>query len=473
MERLTLRELAQATNGQLLGVQHPDVAFHKIGIDSRRIQRGEVFWALRGERHNGHDFAAQAFENGAALCVCSKDRAASITGPVVVVDDTTRALGRFANWYRQQSDSMVIGVTGSVGKTTTREMIYAALSSQFRGIRSLSNFNNQIGLPLSLLELESHHEFAVIETGASEVGNIRALCELAEPEIGVITAIGPAHLQSFGSIEAIVQTKGELLESLPSSGFAVLPGDDATLRQMALRAPCPVIFVGVHELNRIRASRIEVQPRSLHFHCEGQDFRIPVMGRHVLSNALCAIAIGLEIGIKPHALAEGLLNFQPVSGRCHLTEIGPWVVIDDSYNASPLAVAAACQLLGELSLPNRGQRLLVLGDMRELGPLAVAEHERIGGLVVQAGIDRLLACGDHAADVARGAARNGMKPHHIVAANNFETLTAMLDCWLQPNDVLLIKGSRATRMERVVEWLNERAVHEGWHNGNAPQLRCA
>jgi UDP-N-acetylmuramoyl-tripeptide--D-alanyl-D-alanine ligase len=473
MERLSLRELVDATGGHLRDVDASNVQFDRITIDSRTSMRGDVFWALQGERHDGHDFVVQAQAQGATLSVVSSHRAASVPGPKLVVNETLVALGRFASWYRSQIDSLVIGVTGSVGKTTTREMIHAALSSQFKGIRSDRNFNNRIGLPLSLFSVETQHEFAVLEMGASEVGEIQTLCQIAQPEIGVVTAIGPAHLQTFGSLAAIIQTKGDLLEALPSCGFAVLPGDDPALRQMADRAPCPVIFVGQGDDNQIRATRVEVNAGHLRFRCEGNDFDIPVTGRHALTSALCAIAIGLEIGIQPRSLAGGLANFKPAAGRCELIRIGPWTVIDDTYNASPLSVAAACQLLRELVLPGLGQRLLVLGDMRELGETAVAEHERIGNLAGQLRFDRLLVCGEHADDVARGAEQSGMQSHQIAAAADAETLLAVLDCWLEQDDVLLVKGSRATRMERVVAWLKDRAKWDGRLRGSEQQRFCA
>lgn len=457
MERLTLRELATATSGRLRGVKSADESFDRVSIDSRDIRFGDVFWALRGESHDGHDFVDDALRSDAQLCVVSAQRADSTNGPVLIVDDTLRALGRFASWYRHQWDPLVIAVTGSVGKTTTRELVYAALGQQYHGIRSLSNFNNLIGLPLSLLRLDSSHEFAVIEMGASERGDIRQLCHLALPEVGIVTAIGPAHLQSFGSLEAIIQTKSELLEQLPATGFAVLPGDDPVLIRMADRAACPVILVGLADHNQIKATHVEVQAGCLRFHCEGEKFNIPITGRHVLSNALCAIAVGLEIGMSTHSLAAGLARYTGVPGRCGLLRIGPWTVIDDTYNASPLAVAAACRVLSDVGMTNTGQRLLILGDMRELGETAAHEHEQIGSLAAQLRLDRLLVCGQHADDVARGASQFGMKPHQIVAARDTETLIAMLDCWIEPNDLLLIKGSRATRMERVIDWLKQRA----------------
>ena len=473
MERLCVRDLVLATGGRLRDVESIDEPFNRVSIDSRDVERGDIFWALKGEVHDGHDFTAQALEKQARLCVISAGKADSISGPMLIVNETLPALGRFAGWYRGRIDTLVIGVTGSVGKTSTRELIYAALGSQFNGIRSQSNFNNLIGLPLSLLAIREQHEFAVLEMGASAIGDIRALCDLALPEVGVITAIGPAHLKTFGSLAAIIQAKGELLEQLPSTGFAVLPGDDRVLRQIADRAPCPVIFVGQGEDNQVQATRVEVHPGSLRFRCEGDDFNIPVTGRHSLSNALCAIAIGLEIGVPPHVLAAGLANFKPVPGRCNLLRIGPWTVIDDTYNASPLAVAAGCQLLGELAVPNVGRRLLILGDMLELGDEAAIEHQRIGQLAAQLRIDLVLAYGEHAGDVAKGAERNGMKPHQIAAATDAETLLAVLDCCLEPNDLLLVKGSRATRMERIIDWLKDRARHEKRPCGNDRQRICA
>ena len=453
MERFSLRDLMQVTGGRLRDVDSADVRFDRISIDSRDIRHGDVFWALKGEHHDGHDFASEALERNARLCVISADRANSVAGASLIVDETLSALGQFARWHRSRFDALIIGVTGSVGKTTTRELIFAALSGQYHGIRSRKNFNNLIGLPLSLLDLGPSHDFAVMEMGASQVGDIHELCDLAHPEVGVVTAIGPAHLQSFGSMAAIIQTKGELLEQLPSTGFAVLPGDDNVLRQMADRAPCPVIFVGQGDDNQIRATHVEAHAGSLCFRCEGHDFDIPVNGRHTLSNALSAIAIGLEIGISTRVLATGLAKFIPAPGRGGLIQIGPWTVIDDTYNASPLSVAASCRFLKEIMIPGAGQRLLVLGDMRELGPAAAFEHERIGNLAAELCFDRLLVCGDFAGDVARGAKRNGMKAHQIAATNDTETLLAILDCWLEPCDLLLVKGSRSTRMERVIDWL--------------------
>ncbi len=473
MERLSLYDLMQATGGRLTEPSSADVPFDRITIDSREVRPGDVFWALHGERHDGHDFLPQALDCGAACCVTSRSRGETTEGPRLIVDDSLDSLGRFARWYRGTLEALVIGVTGSVGKTTTRDLIHAALASEFEGLRSRKNFNNLIGLPLSLLDIEHQHEFAVLEMGAAREGDIRALAEIAVPEVGVVTAIGPAHLASFGSLDAIIRTKGELLDCLPPTGFAVLPGDDPILRQLADRAPCPVIFVGEGDDNHVRATRVRASFEGLQFEVDGDEFNVPVCGRHHLTNVLCAIAIAREIGVRPQSLAQGLSYFQPVEGRSFLKTIGSWIVIDDTYNASPTSVAAACRMMKDLELPGIGRRIVVLGDMKELGPIAAHEHEQIGALATRLRIDLLLACGDHADDIAGGAERAGMAPHRIAAAPDIETAKAVLDCWLEPGDAILVKGSRVTRMERIVEWLHERAALDEALRGNITQRRCA
>ncbi|MBS0205210.1 MAG: UDP-N-acetylmuramoyl-tripeptide--D-alanyl-D-alanine ligase [Planctomycetes bacterium] len=474
MEQLSLIDLMHATGGHLTVGASPGQVIDRISTDSRTLQPGSVFWALRGETHDGHAYISQAMERGAALCVANASHLPVPTGPTLLVKDTGTALMDLARWYRGTLDALVIGLTGSVGKTTTRDLIHVALAAEFEGIRSRKNFNNTIGLPLSLLEADHRHEFILLEMGASRIGDIAELVDVAAPEVGVVTAIGPAHLESFHNLQGIIQGKGELLEGLPPTGFAVLPGDDPILRQMADRAPCPVIFVGEGDDNHLQAKRVRATFEGLQFRVDGVEFSVPVCGRHHLSNALCAIAIAREIGIRLPTVAQGLERFEPIEGRTRLKKIGSWTVIDDTYNASPLSVAAACRMLPDLELPGLGRRILVLGDMRELGGTADLEHRRIGELAAQLKIDLVVACGNHAEHVAQGAEASGMDPHCIAAASDLETMKAVLDCWLEPGDVILVKGSRATRMERIVEWLGERAAIEAALRGTTESRRhCA
>jgi UDP-N-acetylmuramoyl-tripeptide--D-alanyl-D-alanine ligase len=251
MDRLRCADLTEATGGELRTVD-PSTEISGNAIDSRKVAPGDIFWALAGERTDGHLFADDAISRGSKLVVCRADRAEAIEGPRLVVPDPLIALQQFSSWYRSQQSALVIGVTGSVGKTTTRGLIHSVLSAQFDGVQSPASFNNHLGLPLSLLDIEQQHEFAVLELGASHVGEITALTDIARPEVGVITAIGRAHLAGFGSVDNIIRGKGELLEALPASGFAVLPGDDPVTRTMAALAPCRVLFVGEDENNTIR-----------------------------------------------------------------------------------------------------------------------------------------------------------------------------------------------------------------------------
>lgn len=460
MERIGWHDLATATSGRLVPPQAWG-ACERISTDSRTLERGDVFWALPGAAFDGHDFAGQALQRGASLVVCRADRAPDIPGPKLVVDETLAALARLASWHRRRLETLIIGVTGSVGKSTTKELIYAALSPQFRGLRSTASYNNRIGVPKSLLQIESDHEFAVLELGASQIGDIRTLAEIAQPEIGVVTAIAKAHLESFGSLDAIVRAKGELLEALPANGFAVLPGDDPVLRGMASRARCRVVFVGERSDNDLQAVRVDVAAAEMTFECDGATYALPIAGRHHLTNVLCAIAVAREVGVPADLIAEGLSTFQPLPGRCRILSLGSFTVIDDSYNASPAAAAAGCRLLASNQWPRTGRRYLVLGDMRELGPAAADEHRALGRLAAELGLDGVLALGDHAADVAAGASRGGLPPGRLVATRSLDVLLAVLECWLEPDDLVLIKGSRVMQMERVIDWLRMRAEGEG------------
>ena len=471
MTHTSLTSLATATRGELIGGQDADVHSGRVVIDSRLIKPGDLFWALRGEHHDGHDFLVEARQRGASAAIVRFDRLAQAqevwqsgsepgpAPPLIVVEDTLTALAEFAHWHRPQQEALVIGVTGSFGKTTTREMIHAVLSASHPGIRSLKNFNNHIGLPLSLLELDHTHDFAVFEMGASAVGEIALLAEIAQPDIGVITGIGLAHVAGFGSTEGIIRGTGELLEALPLSGFAVLPGDDPVTRAMASRARCPVLFVGESEVNHVRATNVRLANQRLTFEVEHIEYTVPVSGRHFLTAALTALAIANEIGLSPTNIAQGFANFQAVPGRCQVHHIGPWTVIDDTYNANPASMRAACETLRDWQGVNK--RLLITGDMLELGTHAESAHIELGRAAAEAGVDGLLVVGEQAEMVIHGALAGGLRHSRLAQCDDLETLLTVLDCVLEPGDVVLVKGSRGMRMERVVEWLRQKVESSG------------
>lgn len=465
MERVSLSDLESATGGSAIGFASNDVDFRGVGIDSRTLRTNDLFWAVRGESRDGHEFVADAILGGAAGVVAEPEKVANVIGPIVQVRDSLEALWNFAGWYRRQHDALLIGVTGSVGKTTTREMIHAALSAEHSGVRSPKNYNNHFGLPLSLLEIESNHEFAVLELGASHIGEIRDLASLACPEIGVVTAIGEAHVGEFGSLANIIQAKGELVESLPASGLAILAGDDLLVRQLADRAPCPVLFVGESEQNDIRACDVHAEHNTLSFGIDGCRYELAVTGRHHLTAALAAAAIGREIGMTDAKIAEGLRSYVPVAGRCRTIQHDEFTVIDDTYNANPRSMQAACHVLRDWK--TGAKRMLIAGDMLELGDRSDALHRKLGQTAAACGIDRLLSFGNNTKQVVLGAMSGGMSAHNIAECHDLDSLLAVLDCWLETGDVVLVKGSRAMRMERVVEWLETRGNES--LKGNKPR----
>lgn len=454
MERVTISDLEAATGGTAIGFVSKDVEFNGVGLDSRSLGNNDVFWAVQGEVRDGHDFVADAILSGAVASVAEPHKVGNIIGPLVQVRKSLQALWDFSAWYRRRQDALIVGVTGSVGKTTTREMIHATLSAEHRGVRSPKNYNNHLGLPLSLLEIQSEHEFAVLELGASHMGEIRDLAALASPEMGVVTAIGEAHIGEFGSIENIVRAKGELIESLPRTGVAILAGDDPLVRQIAERANCPVVFVGEMEHNDIQATDVTVGRNKLTFKVNGDNYEVTATGRHHVTAALAAVTIGREIGMTAPAIAAGLKSFVAVAGRCRTIELGQVTVIDDSYNANPRSMQAACQVLHDWN--GTGKRLMVVGDMLELGDRSEGLHRKLGQAAAAAGVDRLLAIGSETKQVVLGALAGGMSPHAVAECRDLDSLLAVLDCWLEPGDVVLVKGSRAMRMERVVEWLSAR-----------------
>ena len=455
MQAVRISDVISATHGRAVGIGDSQAGLERIETDSRRVRRGDVFWALTGRNQDGHDFVSEAVDRGAALCVVNAGRSAGRRTPAVAVHDTLRALWDFAAWYRGTLDTLIVAVTGSVGKTTTRQMLCAALGARFQGVQSPQNYNNHVGVPLSLCLLHPRHEFAAIELAASRVGEIAQLAAIARPEIGVITAIGPAHLDEFGTLEAVVRAKGELLEALPTTGFAVINGDDEHVRGIAGRASCRVLTAGERANNDVVARRIEIDNDCLRFQVDRSRFTVHAAGRHHLTAAVLTVAVAREVGMDDTEIAAGLRSFRPITGRCQVLSIGDWTVIDDTYNASPRSMHAACELLRDWRGAHR--RLLVTGDMLALGPDSADYHRQMGTYAARSGIDQLVAVGAQAAAVAGSAMQAGMDAGCLGACHDLETLTVLLDCWLEAGDVILVKGSRGMQMERVVDRLRQLA----------------
>jgi UDP-N-acetylmuramoyl-tripeptide--D-alanyl-D-alanine ligase len=448
-----LSDLQNAIHGTRLATrgETPDgtAPVGRVVIDSRQVESGDVFWGLTGDHCDGSDFADEAFARGAAGVVVSKPVQAPEGCWALIVDDTLRALHGWAAWHRQRFTGAVIGVTGSVGKTTTRQMIQTVLGSKLRGTCSPRNYNNHVGLPLSMLQMEPDHDFVVLELGASGPGEIADLATLCQPTIGVITHVGDAHLGGFGSRQGIANAKAELLDALPADGYAIL-GEDPWLMRLRNRSAAPTTMVGRGTDCDLIAKEVVLGQGALSYMVRDVSFDVPVWGRHHLTAAMAALAVGLQLGCTLEETAQALGTFSAVPMRCEVTQVRAATIINDTYNASPTSMLAALELLRDFD--TRGRRIVVLGDMQELGDEAAAIHRQMGDeSVSRCGADLLIACGDYAPYVIAGARAAGMPASHSLVCRHTEETLSYLGQAILPGDVVLVKGSRALGMERIVQ----------------------
>lgn len=453
MIRMDMRSVAEITGGHLMQ-NGASVEFQGISTDSRTLQPGELFIPLRGEKYDGHDYLTQAIQRGAAGCI-SEEMLGGMLVPVIKVNDTLKALGDLAAAVRRKFSGPVIGITGTSGKTTCKEMMAAILSHLGPGLKSAGNFNNLVGVPLTLFGLQPEHRWAVIEMGMSARGEIARLAEIAMPNIGLITNIGAGHLQNFDGISGVARAKGELYISLSTEGIALINADDSETRLLPVANGVRKVLFGTSSDADIRAERITVHNGSVSFDLVVNDsmqkIQLPIPGRHNVSNALGAAAAATVLGIGLKEIAAGLKAFQPCPGRMELLELpGDLVVLNDSYNANPLSVHAALDALHDLGTP--GHRVAVLADMLELGQTAPELHYQIG-LLAASRVDRIFTYGSLAREIARGALDAGLPEDRIVVAGSHAELADRLLGALQAGDRILIKGSRGMRMEKVIDAL--------------------
>lgn len=459
---LTLAQLRDITGGQLrlasMPPRHGETTHvGPVVTDSRRVQAEMVFWGLPGSKFDGACFAEDALVRGASGVVVAGREVTPWAGRwSLQVEDALKSLWALARWHRRRFAGRMIAVTGSVGKTTTRLMIDAVLGSKFSGTTSPHNYNNHVGVPLSLLRLEAEHDYAAIELAANRPDEIATLTELCRPQVGVVSRIAEAHLGGFGSQQALAEAKTDLIAALPTDGIAVLNGDDAWLRRLAHRTQAKIVWVGREGDCQVVAHDIRCRGGLLQFRVEQQRYRVPVWGRHHLNGALSAIAIGREFGMSAGEIAAALMDFDPPSMRCQVSEIGGAKLIDDSYNSSPTAMRAALKLLHEVDVP--GERVIVCGDMAELGEASSDWHRKLGQeIVTQCGADRLIACGQHAEEIIRAARKSGMPEARTVACRLAEEAIPWVQPAIQQGNAVLVKGSRSMGMERVVEAIRRAA----------------
>ncbi|BDV44463.1 UDP-N-acetylmuramoyl-tripeptide--D-alanyl-D-alanine ligase [Geotalea uraniireducens] len=454
----TRSDIAAATGGTLLGEAAGTVS--GVSTDSRTVAAGELFVPLRGERFDGHDYLAAAAARGVQTVLVEQQWLAANQPPagvaVVAVPDTLRALGDLASFHRRRFRIPVVAVTGSNGKTTTKEMLAAILSRTGAGLKTSGNLNNLIGLPQMLLQLNADHRWAVLEMGMSAFGEIDRLAEIAQPELGIITNAYPAHLETLGSVEGVARAKGELFLRLPVGGCAIFNADDPLI--VACPSPDGVrrFSFGLHNAD-VTAAEIESLGR------DGQRFllRLPTatvpvklraFGRHNVANALAAAAAAYLLDIHPEEIARGLEDFTPYARRFNLEEVGGLVLIDDSYNANPASMAAALTTVRELH--DKRSAVAVLGDMLELGEGTEEAHRQLGRLAATC-VNRLYVLGGMAKIVAAGALEGGLEEQAVIVAANHDEILADLRRTVATGDFILVKGSRGMVMERIAEGIRK------------------
>ena len=455
-----VHEVLKATGGRLLAAG-PET-FSGISTDSRTIKEGELFVPLVGDKFDGHDFIAQVFEKGASGALVAAGRAVPAPGgkAVIEVKDTLRALQDIAHHLRTARPGLkVVGVTGTNGKTTTKEMLASILAVRGPVLKNEGNLNNGIGVPLTLLRLKDEHWAAVIEMGMNSFGEIQRLAEIAAPQVGVVTNIGPGHLENLGSLEGVAKAKGELVAALPEGGTAVLNADDPYLRDGNVAARCGTVMFGLGKGADLSAAEVEETPAGVVFSLVTRGgavrVKLPVLGFHNVYDALAAASAASALGLSLPEIKEGLEGFRPAKMRMEVVDIDGAKVINDAYNANPSSMAAALNALAGIK---DARRIAVLGDMKELGESAEKAHYDVGRLAGAGGLACLILVGEQARHMAYGAAEAGMDEKKIIQASSPEDAGAKLAERLSPGDCVLVKGSRSMKMERVVEFLKSRKL---------------
>lgn len=456
MEARPLKFIAAACTGEQLSGS-PDELVQRICTDSRNIQQGDLFFALPGEKFDGHDFVEQVIRKGAVGVVVRRDRAPGIADgcSVIAVSNTRAALGQLAARYRQDFTLPIIAIGGSNGKTTTKELVASVLRQRLPIISSEASFNNDIGVPATLLKLENWHEAAVLEVGTNHPGELAPLVKMIQPKYGIITSIGREHLEFFADVEGVAQEEGWLAELLPGNGRLFISGDSPWTRRIVERTQATVVRAGFSDANDWRVQSPKVDEGGVTFWMQAPkvdfsgEYRINLLGRHQILNAAYAIAIGAEMGLSRVEIERGLFECKPAKLRMQLWELNGVRVLDDCYNANADSMLAALQTLQEF--PCRGRRVAVLGEMAEQGAQSEAAHEEVGRRVAELGIGQLFAIGKMASVFARAAKDAGLT--RVMEFADVDTAAAAVKSFMRSGDLILLKASRSARLERISEAL--------------------
>jgi UDP-N-acetylmuramoyl-tripeptide--D-alanyl-D-alanine ligase len=447
---LTLKAVAQAVDGKIISGR-PDIKVYGVSTDSRTINADELFIPIRGERFDGHDFINMAFAKGATACLTEKT---GIYGKAaILVKDTIKAMHALALYHRNKYEIPFVGITGSSGKTTTKDMIADVLSSRYNVLKNEANFNNFIGVPQTIFKLTETHRIGVIEMGMNSIGEIRTLTKIVQPEISVITNIGSAHIERLGSIDNILHAKLEILEGMDSNGTVVLNCDDRQLAGIIPNINYKTVTFGIKG-GEIRPLFWKNDESGIRFSCvlkgKEQKFELKTPGKHNLYNTLAAITVGSLLGVEPAIIAQRIKEYSPGKMRMEKIEVqGMPVIINDAYNANPDSMSAALEAFDVMSRGKR--RAAVLGDMLEMGKWGPRAHFEIGKKAAKIGIHYLLCVGELAGQVAAGALSSGMNDSNVFVVKNNAEAAQKLKLFSDECDMILFKASRGMRLEEIIK----------------------
>jgi UDP-N-acetylmuramoyl-tripeptide--D-alanyl-D-alanine ligase len=457
-----VKPIAISSLCEALGMSCPaggDQTIRGVSIDSRTVKAGDCFFAVRGANFDGHDFLREVQDKGAVCAVADREPPADLKIPAVRVGDTVAALGQLAGWYRGQVPAAVIGITGSAGKTSTRQILYHVLSGRFGCRQAPKSFNNQIGVPLTLLSTEPDDQFLIVEIGSNHPGEIAPLARMARPDIAIITHIAPAHLEGFGSIGAIVEEKASILEGLGPEGKIFINGDIPELAAYIRRKyNRPFIMVGESPYCQVRAESMHSCGTSGWLRIEGQTVPVPLAGTASLRNVLTVWSVCRELGISLSDFAGSLRTVRPAEMRLQIEHIGPVTVLNDCYNANPASMENAIDCLSRMAAQQKRRGVFIAGDMKELGPHSVSLHRQIGRFAAERGVRVILAAGEFAESVMEGARKTdnaGVRIEQLRTFGGVEGLCNNVHLFIRPDDIILVKASRSARFESVVARLRD------------------
>jgi len=464
MEPIKVKEFLPAIEGELINGSL-EIEVEEISIDSRTIDTGALFFAIKGERFDGHKFVNDALEAGAIGVVIESDKVSKYNFNadtiVIGVKDTATALQNLAKYYRSLFDVAVIGVTGSTGKTTTKDLIASVLNVKFNTMKTEGNYNNEFGLPLTLFRLNSNYEVLVLELAMRGLGEIEYLAKIAQPEIGVVTNVGLTHLECLGSQENIAEAKSELISNLPNEGKAILNGDDPYVRQMVNKTEADTLCYGFNVTNDLRVNNVKNLGKNglefkVQYHSEDFKVKLPLSGEYNIYNSLAAIGVGFQLGLDVEEIKSGLAKPEMTAMRGDIKDLGKNItLINDAYNANPTSMRAGLDLLVDVGQKD-GNLIAVLGDMLELGKKAEEEHSKLANKVLDNNIDYLLTVGKLALLIGEGAKELGLAKERVFNYETNEEIVNQLLQLIQPGDTILIKGSRGMQLEEVEESLLKR-----------------